>query len=155
MVRVSDGIMPSEAIEMLCGPLESLSFIQLCLLGFGVLGVAAHRGMDAVIEVVFVRLLRSVLAGEQRMSERGKERQDTAETRETRESGYGFAVKEKAWEVVAPEVYVGDSMSAEDHFRRPRAGQRYRRTGDTKKSMLCDEVTGQGCTLHGRSVNNK
>jgi hypothetical protein len=64
-VRVSDRIMPSEAIEMLRGPMESLSFIQLVLLGFWVLGVAARRGVDATVEVIFIRLLRSVLAGEQ------------------------------------------------------------------------------------------
>ena len=108
-MRVSESIMPSEAIEMLRGPLESLSFVQLVLLGFWVLGVAARRGVDATVEVIFVRLLRSELAGEQRRSERGKKRQDTSETKETRERDYGFAAKGDAWDEVPPGVYVGES----------------------------------------------
>ena len=32
MVRVMEGLMPSEAIELLREPLESLGFVQLCLL---------------------------------------------------------------------------------------------------------------------------
>ena len=54
MVRVLEGIMLSEAIELLCEPLEALSFIQLCLLGFWVLEVAARRGIDVIVEFFFV-----------------------------------------------------------------------------------------------------
>ena len=64
-MRVYGGIMPSEAIELLREPLEALNFVQLCLLGFWVLEMAAHRGMDTIIELCFVQLVRSVEGGEQ------------------------------------------------------------------------------------------
>jgi hypothetical protein len=63
---VQDRLMPLEAIEMLRDPLQSLSFVQVCLLGLWILGVAARRGLDALIDFLFFRLVRSVLAGEQK-----------------------------------------------------------------------------------------
>ena len=48
--------------------------------GFWVLGVAARRGMDIIIDFLFVRLLRSVLAGE-RENESGVGHQTLAERR--------------------------------------------------------------------------
>lgn len=60
-----EGLLPSEAIELLREPLESLGFVQLWMLGFWVFGVATRRGIDRVVEFLFVRLLKSVLAEEQ------------------------------------------------------------------------------------------
>lgn len=94
MVRVYDVMMPSEAIELLREPVEALSFLQLCLLGFWVLGVAARRGMDVVIEFVFVRLLKSVLAGEGRKCGQSYEVRENAVAGRTevkmRETGRSF-----------------------------------------------------------------
>jgi hypothetical protein len=62
MVNVPYRVMPLEAIELLHEPLESLSFVQICLLGLWVFGVAARRGMDVIIDFMFSRLLNSVVA---------------------------------------------------------------------------------------------
>lgn len=56
--------MPLKAIELLSDPLQSLSFIHICFLGFRVLGTAARCGMDTMIDFLFMHLLNSVVAGE-------------------------------------------------------------------------------------------
>jgi hypothetical protein len=61
---------------MLREPLQSLSFVQVCLLGLWILGVAARRGLDALIDFLFLRLLRSVSVGEHGRQSSGDHREE-------------------------------------------------------------------------------
>jgi hypothetical protein len=62
MVKVGPGIIPSEVIELLHEPMQSLSFVQIVLLELWVLRATLHRVIDLLIELVYVWLLKPVMS---------------------------------------------------------------------------------------------
>ena len=120
MVRVIEEIMLSKAMELLRETLESMSVVQLCVLGLWVLGLAVRRGMDVVAEFIFARLLKLVLAGERRGQVHSAGRRYVVSERRTE--------KLETRAVVGASSGQGTSRSAEETtriYQAPRYGKVY------------------------------